>query len=530
MLTPAQLKDLIQDELLPAYNADKERQDQIVDWLSAKALEIFVPRGANAEYEMLRSQSKFNVLKLIVKQLAQDLFVDGYRSTSESGLAPSSDNAPIWRLVWQPNRMDARQRMPYRAAIQFGWSYATVLPGTRTVRRRVDAGDEIDPAVEPPAAAYEMVTEPVPVITPWSPRRFVACYDDELNDEWATYAMHVHRPKRAGRPSRLLSSQGRPLDPDIGARLTVYDDGFVYDVKKLARGGGKASWDLIGIREHGMGVVPVVRWLDEWDCDEMPEGKIWPLIAPQKQLDQATFQITMIQNFASWMQRWISGMAEEAPGFRARIDAVWKSTSAETKFGEFSASDPGPVLRSREAILQFISAVAQVAPHQLVLAAGISNISADALVALQTSHDHDVGDHKTSFGESDEQLFRLGGLAVSVTAGATQEQIDIGLDAWYDTSAQVVWRDTTPRSLAQIADALGKLATQLGIPPEALWERIPGVTQQDIERWREMRGQANLLDRIEGMLGQADDEVLVEGPEMEEPALVGVASNGSGAV
>jgi hypothetical protein len=37
------------------------------------------------------------------------------------------------------------------------------------------------------------------------------------------------------------------------------------------------------------------------------------------------------------------------------------------------------------------------------------------------------------------------------------------------------------RSLAQAADALGKLATMLNVPVELLWEKIPGFTQQDVE-------------------------------------------------
>ena len=57
-------------------------------------------------------------------------------------------------------------------------------------------------------------------------------------------------------------------------------------------------------------------------------------------------------------------------------------------------------------------------------------------------------------------------------------------EGWRDVSAQVIWRDTESRSLAQTVDALGKLTQMLQVPPEMLWERIPGVTQQDVERWR----------------------------------------------
>ena len=53
-----------------------------------------------------------------------------------------------------------------------------------------------------------------------------------------------------------------------------------------------------------------------------------------------------------------------------------------------------------------------------------------------------------------------------------------------DPASQVRWRDTESRALAATVDALGKMASQLDIPVQELWERIPGVTQQDIERWK----------------------------------------------
>jgi hypothetical protein len=63
-----------------------------------------------------------------------------------------------------------------------------------------------------------------------------------------------------------------------------------------------------------------------------------------------------------------------------------------------------------------------------------------------------------------------------------------------------VWRDTTPRSLAQVADALGKLAQLLDVPPRALWEKIPGVTETDIRRWEAMADDRDALGDINQLL------------------------------
>ena len=40
--------------------------------------------------------------------------------------------------------------------------------------------------------------------------------------------------------------------------------------------------------------------------------------------------------------------------------------------------------------------------------------------------------------------------------------------------------------MAQAADALGKLAQMLGVPVELLWEKIPGFSEQDVDRAKAM--------------------------------------------
>ena len=41
-------------------------------------------------------------------------------------------------------------------------------------------------------------------------------------------------------------------------------------------------------------------------------------------------------------------------------------------------------------------------------------------------------------------------------------------------------------SMSQAAGGLGKLAVQVGVPLEMLWERIPGWTDTDVERAKEL--------------------------------------------
>jgi hypothetical protein len=99
------------------------------------------------------------------------------------------------------------------------------------------------------------------------------------------------------------------------------------------------------------------------------------------------------------------------------------------------------------------------------------NLAADALSSVEQTTTRKGEEYETIFGESWEQVLNTSSLLAGIPI---------------DESAQVRWRDTEARSLAATTDALIKQAQGLMVPYEALWEKIPGVTQQDVARWKEM--------------------------------------------
>lgn len=481
--------------LLAGRRAESTRLTLVHEYLKDRVCDIYVPESATVEYRKLVDQARFNVLPLLVSSVAQGLFVDGYRP------ANATDNSPVWDAVWQPNRMDARQAGMYRSALQYGVSYATVLPGRL---------GETDTAV----------------ITPYSPRRMTALYADPVNDEWPEYSISVSVPRPvidSDSPTELVST------------VTVLDDNFVYTVDVPAAmvqpqtsENRSDPWPFEGlvidakkvtVKQHGLGVCPVVRFVESFDdLDDGPEGIVWPMLPAQRQLNQTTFGLLMAQQYAAFRQRWITGMAipEDDDGnpiepFNAAVNRVWHAESPDTKFGDFAETNLDGYLSSRDKTLLFVASARQVPPHTLVVGNSVSNVSAEALAALEAGHQLDIGEHKTAFGEGIEQMLRLGGLAMGDT------------ETWDDTSAQVVWRDTTPRSLAQVADALGKLAQLLDVPPRALWERIPGVTETDIQRWELLAEERDALGEIGQLLAGAPpdgggDVPQVPADEVEVPS------------
>ncbi|MFG2618037.1 phage portal protein [Streptomyces sp. NPDC048507] len=428
--------------LIEARDAEKRRLDPIYHALHDIGRGLYVPKKVTSEYRDLIDQSKFNALPLVVASVAQGLYVDGYRQSD------ATDMSSAWKTVWQPNRMDARQNSLYRAAVTYGLSYALVLPGV--------------------AGAV-----PAPRITPLSPRTCTALYADAFEDEWPVAALIVC----AGGDAKLV------------------DDEFVHH---LCLGEGGRSPQLGVSERHDLGVCPIVRISDSNDLDDGPVGKIQPLLRVQRQVDQTTYALLMAQQYSAFRQRWVTGMTieEDVHGtprepFNIRVDGLLHAESTDTKFGEFGQTDLNGYLDSRDRALLHMAAVARIPPHNLLIGGSVSNISAEALAALSDAHQMDLAEHKSTFGEGLEQMLRLGCLAIGDTEG------------WNDTASQVIWRDTQPRSLAQVADALGKLVQGLGIPGPALWDRVPGVTQQDIERWQAMADDQDALGALTQMLAPA---------------------------
>ena len=416
--------------LLALRAPEQDRLTCISNYVAGKHTSVYVPAGAKSEYRWLLDRAVVNMLPLVINVVAQNLYVDGYRR------AKSDDNAPAWK-TWQANRMDGRQHGIHRSALKYGISYALVLPG-----------------------------DPVPVITPMSPRRMTAFYSDPVNDEWPIYAIEVTHEQVKGAGGKLKRRR----------QIRLFDDTSAY---RFTSERDRKAIEYGGREDHNLGVCPVIRYRNEEDLDEdqAVAGEVEPLIQIQDQINSTTFGLLMAQQYAAFRQRWVTGMAPPldengtpVEPFRSRVDGVFVAEDADTKFGEFGATDLNGYLKSREESIRSMATISQTPPYYLL--GVVSNLSAESLAAARDGLDRKTDERKSTFGESHEQTLRLAGLAGQNKA------------AWEDVAAQVVWRDTSTRSLAQTVDALGKMVSMLSIPPQEVWELLPGVTQTTIARWK----------------------------------------------
>lgn len=372
----------------------------------------WLPRGVPAEVRRLAEIARVNVLRYVVDSTVQVLYVDGFRAPNAAAEEPAWD-------IWQRNRMDARQTAVHRAALSYGAGYAVVLPG-----------------------------EPVPVIRGLSPRALTAVYGDD--EDWPELALERRRSPRAGVELYRLLDEQRAwwVEVDSSRAATV-----------------------VAEQEHGVGVVPVVRFRSTLETDPEAEvlGDVEPLIPLQDQINITTFGLLVAQHYGAFRQRYVIGWLakSEEQALEASARKLWTFEDPDVKVGEFGQTDLKGYLDSREATLRHLATVSQTPAHELL--GQLVNLSAEALAAAERSHRAKVAERQAVLGEAWEQTLELAAEIAGEPA---------------DPAAYVRWRDTEARSLAQVADALGKLVQMLGVPPQELWEKIPGVSQQEVERWK----------------------------------------------
>lgn len=435
-LSAQSVAEVARDQLFPLWKKERERLDRVDRWLRWEQEDPQLPRQATLEMRALVELARTPWLWLVVSTVAQALYVDGYR-TPETG-----DNARAWE-AWQRNDYDARQVQIHRAAVAYGYAFSTILPGTRP-----DGG---------PGAVMRGV----------SPRKMQAVYADPVEDDWPAYAIRVDRVADT-------------------YHVRVYDD---EDEHFLTTDTPGDRWTYMRSRRHGVGVCPVVRYANSLDLDGRTDGEVEPYIPLAKRINKTAFDRLMTQHFSSWKVRTVAGMAEpdtEEEANRKKIqlrqDDLLVAEDPDTKFGTLPETPLDGFIRAFEADVKALAASSQTPTHALT--GDLINLNAEALAAARAELDRKIYERQVSFGKSHDQMLRTAAFLEGDGPGAE------------DFTAHVTWQDTSIRSMSQAVDALGKAAQMLGVPPKALWSRIPGVTKLDVDEWQAMAAEGDGIARL----------------------------------
>jgi SPP1 Gp6-like portal protein len=313
-------------------------------------------------------------------------------------------------------------------------------------------------------AAYVVVLpgDPVPVVRGVSPRKMTVGYGDD--DQWPVAGLEQRRNKKW----RLIDATS------------------IYEFK----GDDGGELEFLGAQDHGAGVTPIVRFRDTLDLDVDVEGVVEPLMLLQDQVNITSFGLQVAQHYGAFRQRYIIGWLADSESEALKTGAsklmMFEDSPDDVKVGEFSQTELRGYIESREATIRHLATVSQTPVHELM--GQFVNISADALEAARASHSAGVEENKISVGESWEQVLNL---ATELMGGTP------------DAAASVVWRDTRVRSPKEAAEAFGLLVEKLGVPPRALWPRIPGVSQHELAQWAALADEPDAFDSLAAILDKA---------------------------
>lgn len=408
----------------------------------SRGASLYVPEGANDEFKQVQQRARTDLCWLIVNIGAQSLFVENFRASTKARSEKAWD-------TWKRNRMKVRQHAMHRTVLTCGYGYLMV---------DVDKQER---------ATY----------VPWSPLRTFAWYPDDWTDE---------------DPSMIQAWPGLVLRLDRPNRLSVYDGYQVWRWRitdHSASGIGEFRRaelvNEIGRQPYPAGIrtedpdeahPPIVRFVGRSDLLGDPIGVVEPVIPMQQRVEETVFGSLLAQTYAAFRQRWAAGMVpyRDADGNELPVEIIpyqsmITSSSTETRFGEFGQTEMRGFVESNEQHIRFGAAVAQSPPQALL--GSMDNVGADGLAAAEMGNQRQSSEYKDGLGEGWSQVLREGARAEGDQGAAD------------DYDAETIWRDTEARSLQSMAQALGTLASSLGVPQRELWKWLPGVDDGTINAW-----------------------------------------------
>jgi hypothetical protein len=464
-------------ELLAILDRDEHRLQRIDNFIRGRHDDPYMPPQADDEYKLLAKRAVSNWMPLLIGTPAQALYVDGFRpGTASNGLPQAtSSTSPAWSH-WQRSRMDARQAAVYRGALGFGHSFVLT---EKTKKGVISKG--------------------------LSAKKTAALYEDPANDDDPYAALTITVFPKGEKPGKA-----RMFDARYEYAVTFAS---IADLDSVRVGGRKL---------HGSTECPVTRFAAQVDLEGRTVGVVEPMIPLQNRINQTIFDLLVAQTYTSHEVRYATGMApplqmellDEAGNVttdpalavdsRPKLDAAGNPMPAavnhnarrflfaedpDVKFGSLPAGPITPLIESVDMSIRHLAAISQTPPHHLL--GQIANLSAEALLAAETALSRKITEFQSLFGEAWERVFRIAAEMEGDTAGNE------------DYAGEVQWRDMESRSLAQAADALGKLADQLGIPKRGLWKRVPGVTQTEYEDWEQMAEEDDSVGQLATALTRA---------------------------
>lgn len=426
----------------------------------------FVTRKFSDAYGGLFSALVDNWMQIVVNASVERLIVQGFRFGDDT---EADDDA--W-TIWQANNLDGESAMIHTEAVKLGWAYWMVQPD----------GD-------------------MPRITAEHPSQVIV-----------NHAPGDRRNRRAALKKWLDGDQ-------IFANLYLPDRVVHYrtTARILATEIQERKWETIGAEGNPLGTVPIIPVVNNpsmlgGGASDLAGG----ITKIQDALNVLLADLLIGAEYQAYPLRILLGVETPVDGNGQPIRNAELAISQarlmmfpnpDAKVAEFSEAKLEAFTNSMATLINHLTAQTRTPPHYV--SGQVVNVSGDALKAAETGLTSKCRFKMEPFGEGHEEMVRL--------AFKAKDPEDERANA---ESAETIWRDPESRSQAETVDAALKLS-KLGVPNEALWERI-GASPQEIQRWK-------VMANAEGLADQARRELLGPGALPQNPnepaALEPVASN-----
>lgn len=419
-MKPSDVLSLLGDELIAQSQAERTRLDEIDLWLRSENPVEQHRRQQESPEKRVLADLSRTPLLRLIVEEAAQQMI--YEGVSSQR---SEDTTDLW-MPWERNGLPSREGALYEAALGYGLAYGTALPG--------DLGA---------------------VLRFRSPRDLYCAYADPVDDEWPLYGLLTIKQPKSTFHYRLI------------------DESSVHYVSQNETG----QLQYIEEREHGVGVPPIVRYANHLDLEGRAPGEVDKFKGVAARFEKTTNDRMLIQHHNSWRVKTATGLEE--PGSTEESDRVKALlrhgdilTGGEgVTFGSLPETTLDSTLKAGEADRDTLSAISQT-PVWVFNGGQLVNLAADALSEARSMSRQKVNGKKRGMGRSHAQLLRL---AAHIEGRRGDAE---------DFTLRGIWADVEARSMAQAADALGKIAVQLRVPVEKLWDMIPGISKQTADDWR----------------------------------------------
>jgi len=470
-------KKVALDRLLRGNRAIKQKQKTVrrrEEYVHGVQDLPFAPAGINEEYEDLRQQAPANFLDIAMGAPVQRLRADSIKTN----LGEEADTA-IWNGMWQANKMDTRQSLPYLSMMMHGRGIVSCWP---------NKVDKTEPIVRP--ESYELVHVEMDPDDPFT----------------ALYAVKVYEIEEANQLSTLI------LPSTVTTKKTV---GIVYDSNSMTRfekGGlsGTGSWEVVLEGTHPMRQVPFALYDYNPDSKGVPWSALDPLMPQQDAINTIRFNTLLAMQFSAYRQRIVTGFDPRAtdeqgnflykknpdgtpavdangnaipilnsPG-RVGVDRLLAFPGGETKVFDLPESNLANYINVYDKFLTTFFSTAQIPPQYLL--SQMANLSGDALAGAESTLASLVAELQLAAGEGNEDLSKMAWYAM----GNTQK---------FASTSETQWADAEARSFAQIVDAITKLIS-VDFPHRSAFEFIPGATKTKVDRWMDEMEDESFANKI----------------------------------